>query len=116
MKILVTGATGFIGRRACELLQTKGLQVTATGRDKAKAQYLAKLGIEFIPVELSSAKEVSSLSGHYDALVHCGGLSSPWGKADEFSQANVVGTENVVNFCHENKVGKLIFIEVFIKS
>jgi len=58
-KILVTGATGFIGRHLERRLRTeKGASVRALVRDPAKAEGLAKRGVELFegePVQLQIA-------------------------------------------------------------
>ena len=47
MKIIVTGATGFLGRNLAESYHEDGLQVTATGRSSAVGDELRKKGILF---------------------------------------------------------------------
>jgi nucleoside-diphosphate-sugar epimerase len=47
MKIIITGATGFLGRNLAERFHEDGLQVVATGRSPDAGGELRKKGIEF---------------------------------------------------------------------
>ena len=44
MRIAITGATGFIGRRICSLLQSPQYRVRALARDATAIEALARLG------------------------------------------------------------------------
>ncbi|MHA2172329.1 MAG: SDR family oxidoreductase [Candidatus Kariarchaeaceae archaeon] len=47
MKILVTGATGYLGGHICEFLQNKGYNVTGFIRNPKKTQLLDSLAIPY---------------------------------------------------------------------
>jgi nucleoside-diphosphate-sugar epimerase len=83
MHILVTGATGGLGRNAVEFLLNIGLRVTATGRNQNIGAELTKHGAQFISLDLSAAEKqtLASLVNNVDAVWHCAALSSPWGIA-----------------------------------
>jgi len=71
-RVLVTGATGFVGRSLCLRLARDGWQVAAWARspDRARAQLGA--GVEIVPVRDGDAELVAALSG-VDAVVHLAG-------------------------------------------
>lgn len=111
MKMLVTGATGFLGRRlACSLLKD-GHEVTGLGRNEQIGRSLEQDGISFIQAELSDKKAVRSAVSHgFDVVVHCGALSASWGKDEAFEAANVRGTAYVAEACLLGEVPRLIHI------
>ncbi|MCA9837223.1 MAG: NAD(P)-dependent oxidoreductase [Trueperaceae bacterium] len=96
MKVLITGATGFLGEKLALHLHDEGLEVLATGRNLAKAQGLITKGIRFKQADLTDQTSVQNLVKNQHQIIHCAALSSPWGKYEAFYQANVVATENLL--------------------
>jgi nucleoside-diphosphate-sugar epimerase len=101
MRVLITGATGFLGGVLLRHLRAKSWGVVAQGRDRVKLAELVDLGCKALPLDLAlatgeqlatSARDV----GLCDAVVHCAALSSPWGRYRDFEAANVTGTENAL--------------------
>lgn len=110
MKVLVTGATGFLGKKVCEDLLARGDQVRALGRNKKVGEELSQLGCEFICADLRDAKAVAAACAGMDAVVHSGALSSPWGKYQDFYDINVKGTKNIVESSLSQKVKRVVHI------
>lgn len=110
MKALVTGATGCLGRHLASRLLRDGWEVHATGRNFTVGAALKDMGIIFHKADLSDTNIIKSLCAHKDIIFHCGALSSPWGKYENFHQANVVGTHNIVEGCLEHNVRRLVHV------
>ena len=53
MKVLVTGATSGLGRKAVEYLRRNGISVRASGRNEAMGKLLEKMGAEFVHADLT---------------------------------------------------------------
>jgi 2-alkyl-3-oxoalkanoate reductase len=107
MKVLVTGATGFLGVHTCRELLARGHQVRAFGRDFSR---FPVAGIEQTQGDLRDTDSVRFASASMDAVVHAGALSSPWGKLEEFMTVNVNGTRNVLEACTQAGVQRLVHI------
>jgi nucleoside-diphosphate-sugar epimerase len=70
MKVLVTGATGFVGRHAVHCLLERGHEVTAVGRDPAKARALDwREAPSFIARDIHASPPDPQWSRH-DAVMH----------------------------------------------
>ena len=70
MKVLVTGATGFVGRHVVEALVAGGHSVTAVARDESKARTMPWLGrVRFVACDAFAQPE-RALEGGADVLVH----------------------------------------------
>lgn len=100
MRIFVTGASGFIGGKLCDRLQSLGFELVCCGRKNlSRHGYFQHDLADPLPRSL-----------RFDAVVHAAARSSPWGTREEFHRDNVVATQNVVKHCLEIGSPKLIFI------
>lgn len=104
-KVLVTGATGFLGGYTVAELRESGHEVLASGRDRTK---LDRLRVETIAAPLSELPD-AALAG-VDAIVHCAALSSPWGRWSQFAHANVEGTAAVAEAARRHHIPRVVFI------
>lgn len=110
MKLIITGATGFIGMNISERLQALGHTLITTGRDSARGKELSTKGIDFRSADISRPREVADIIEESDVLIHCAAKAGDWGDYQDFFQTNVAGTKNVIQGCIKNKIGKVIFI------
>ena len=98
-RVLVTGATGFLGGRVARALAACDAEVVGSGRDASAGDTLRADGVTFAPADLGDADAVRAVAAGAGLVIHCGALSAPWGPRAAFERANVVGTENVVAAC-----------------
>ena len=104
MKILVTGASGFIGGRFARFALEQGFDVRVSGRRAEGVEHLVRRGAEFIPGDLTDGLLVRDLCVDVDAVVHCAGHVGAWGRYQDFHRDNVLVTENVVEACLKQRV------------
>lgn len=109
-KILVTGATGFLGKYVVQELIEKGYKVLALGRNENEGKKLEKMGAVFCQGDFVDKNKCSSYFQGVDYVVHAGALSTVWGKWESFYETNVMGTKNVCELCMENRVKRMIYI------
>ncbi|MCG8294637.1 NAD-dependent epimerase/dehydratase family protein [Pseudomonas entomophila] len=110
MRILVTGASGFIGGRFARFALEQGLEVRVNGRRAEGVEHLVKRGAQFISGDLGDAELARRLCQGVDAVVHCAGAVGTWGRYQDFHQGNVVLTENVVEGCIKEHVRRLVHL------
>lgn len=108
--MVVTGATGFLGQKLALRLGQMGHEVIGLGRNKEAGAILEKNGVVFKQVELSNREEVLDACLSADYVFHSGALSSPWGKYEDFYQANVAGTRYIIEACQTHHVKRLIYV------
>ena len=96
-KILVTGASGFIGPFIVEEALNRGFEVWAAMRRSSSRQFLTDERIHFIELNLSSEEQLKEqLAGHaFDYVVHAAGVTKCLDKQD-FFRINTEGTKNLV--------------------
>lgn len=70
MRVLLTGATGVLGRPALQLLLAAGHDVRAVARDDIKVQHLAAAGAEPVRVDLFDGAAVADAVAGVDAVLH----------------------------------------------
>ncbi|MDZ4659899.1 MAG: NAD-dependent epimerase/dehydratase family protein [Bythopirellula sp.] len=107
MKTLVTGGGGFLGRAIVEQLLARGDQVRSFGRGEYPE--LTALGVEVMRGDVRDAEKVSKACAGMDCVFHVAaiaGIGGPWSR---FYEANVVGTQNVIEVCRKQGVPRLVF-------
>ncbi|MCT4640765.1 MAG: NAD-dependent epimerase/dehydratase family protein [Bacteriovoracaceae bacterium] len=107
-KILVTGATGFLGKRICEDLKTQDVKVVAQGRNSTVGSELEKMGHDFKKIDLTD--DLTNLTIDIDCIIHSAALSSPWAKKRDFVEVNIEGTRKLIESAIQNKVKRFIYI------
>ena len=98
MKILITGASGFIGSFIVEEALKKGFDTWAAVRKSSSKEYLKDERINFIELNLSSkAQLIEQLRGHnFDYVIHAAGVTKCLNKQD-FHRINTEGTKNLLD-------------------
>ena len=97
MKILITGASGFIGSFIVEEALKQGFETWAAVRKSSSKEWLQDKRINFIELNLSSKQQlVEQLRGKdFDYVVHAAGVTKCLNKQD-FHRINTEGTKNLV--------------------
>lgn len=111
MKILVTGATGFIGQKLAFDLAKKGNTVHALVRNIPKAKILLKHPqIYLFEGDICDQQAVLQAMKGCEQVYHLAALASVWHKnPNAFYQVNVLGLKNVLDCCLKLQLKKLLF-------
>lgn len=111
MNVLVTGATGFIGRHLVrELLHHKKYDVFCFVRNLKKAKPLEDLGAQLICGDITDKKSLTKLKGYkIDLVFHCAAYVENK-NIQKLQQVNVQGTRNVCEVCLEHEVLRLVYL------
>lgn len=113
MKILVTGASGFIGSFIVEEALNRGFETWAAVRKSSSRKYLQDERTHFIELNLSSKEQLAEQlrDCDFDYVVHAAGVTKCLNKAD-FQRINTEGTKNLVDALLEVKMPLKRFIFV----
>lgn len=107
-KVLITGASGFIGSHIARTFAERGFEVTATGRSTARLQRHANYA-RCTALDLGT-DNLADVTKGIDTIVHCAALSSPWGRLREFRLANVEATRRLLDAAERNAVRRFVHI------
>ncbi len=114
MKILLTGATGFLGYRTLERLVSLDYVTTvvATGRKLLPYRQIESNKVIYKLGNLEDIVFVDSLVQDIDIdiIINTASLSSPWGKPSEFILANIDTQTNILRVARKKGVKKIIYI------
>jgi nucleoside-diphosphate-sugar epimerase len=114
MRVLVTGATGFVGSHAVRELVDRGFEVRLLARTPSKVPaVLGPLGVtvdDVVQGDMTDAAAVSAALEGCDAVLHCAaevGVSG--GSAATLGTANVDGARNVLGLAAEKGLDPIVW-------
>jgi nucleoside-diphosphate-sugar epimerase len=111
MTVLVTGATGFIGRHLVERLITAGKHVRAFVRPVTNVAWLDALGAEVVRGDIGDADAIARASDKCEIVYHLAATTESTGllSRHDVQVANIQGAENVARAGLRAGVGRLVF-------
>jgi NADH dehydrogenase len=108
VKILVTGATGFIGRRVVHALRAEGREVRALVRRPERATQLAAWGVELAAGDVTDPPTLRAALEGCTHIVHLVAILT--GSPDDFERVMTQGTRNLVAAAKEAGVERFVLM------
>ncbi|KAG2554255.1 putative dihydroflavonol 4-reductase [Panicum virgatum] len=114
MRVLVTGATGYLGGRLCAALADAGHAVRALARPSSDVSGLAP-GVELAYGDVTDADSLAAAFDGCDAVFHVAASVEPWlPDPSVFHKVNVRGLENVLKAAKRTPtVKKIVYTSSF---
>jgi nucleoside-diphosphate-sugar epimerase len=110
MRVLVTGATGFIGGHLVHCLVAQGHRVRALVRHENKALALAEAGVELVWGELTDPEAVRAAVSGVEAVCHLAAVRDAWGiPASVYQRVNVEGTRHLLEAAAEAGMRRFLY-------
>jgi nucleoside-diphosphate-sugar epimerase len=104
--VLVTGGTGFLGRKLVERLLGRDRTVIILAR--RPADDLVARGVRFVCADLADAEAVRAACAGVETVFHLAAKVGVWGRRQDYFQANVLGTRALLEGCRAHGVKKFI--------
>lgn len=101
-RVLVTGASGFVGGSLLRALRSAGVDAIGVGRRASDAP-------GYVRHDLGEPISFDSW-GRIDAVVHAAARASPWGRRSQFERDNVIATRNVIDAAVRNGCDRFVYI------
>jgi dihydroflavonol-4-reductase len=108
-KILVTGATGFVGAALVRLLLRQGCDIRITVRSESDLKNVSGLPLEHVQADIRSRDDLKNAMDGCSQVYHVAGLYRSWMRDyDMLRQINVQGTRNVLEAAFAAGVKKVV--------
>ncbi len=110
MRAFVTGGSGFVGGRLIAALRARGHEVRALARSGASREAVRAAGAEPWEGDLSDVGALQRGMAGCDVVFHAAAVVKMWGPREEFVEANVRGTERVLEAARTAGVKRLVHV------
>jgi nucleoside-diphosphate-sugar epimerase len=110
MRVLVTGASGFLGGHVVELLSRRGDRVRALVRSTSKRNHLESLpDVELFEGAVEDVERLDKALDGVDAVVHAAALVKAR-STDEFFAVNMGGTSNLIEASRGRSLKRFVYV------
>jgi len=110
MRVLVTGATGFVGAAVARALLNAGQEVRLLVRAKADRRNVRDLPVEIYHGDVTDLESLRRATTGCEQVYHVAALYKLWVRHKrEIYESNVTGTENVLKAAQECNVAKIVY-------
>ena len=108
--ILVTGATGFLGRNLCPYLIARWASGAGLVRPASDTAFLSVLGVVMARGDVRDAASVRQAVQGCRSIVHAAGKFRFWGQRIDFFQINFLGTANLIEAALGAGVERFLYV------
>lgn len=113
MRVLITGATGYLGRQVAARLVAAGHHVTALVRRGSAGS--VPTGCETIAGDLTEIQTLRDALRGCESLVHMAALVRNWARDPrDFDRVNVDGLAAILRAAEEGRVGRIVYTSTIV--
>jgi nucleoside-diphosphate-sugar epimerase len=107
-RILITGATGFVGGHVAEACAARGWLVSTIARPGGDLGLLQRLGATIHPGDFTDARVVHKAAEDVDVVVHCAAKLGDWGPVDGYRKVNVESLRTLLDACKGQSLTRFV--------
>jgi 2-alkyl-3-oxoalkanoate reductase len=110
VRVLVVGATGFVGEALSKRLLTQGATVQIMVRNPDAGRPLAEAGARVVTGSIGDPNQIAEAADNCEVLFHCAGESSHHASERVLQWINAAGTENVIQAARYVGVKRVVYL------
>src|SRR5437867_6036914 len=115
MKVLVTGATGFLGAAVARVLSAAGVEVRVLVRGDSDLRNLSQLKVEQAYGDLRDRDSLRRALSGCSQLYHVAAHYALWAKDPSvFYEVNVTGTRTLLETARELSTGRIVYTSTIV--
>ncbi len=108
-RVLLTGASGFVGSHVAHGLVEAGYALRCGLRPTSPRRWLGDLRFEAVPLDLQDPASLERACDHVDLIVHAAGITRAKDEAS-FFRVNTEGTLNLARAAQRTGVSRFVFV------
>jgi nucleoside-diphosphate-sugar epimerase len=110
MRVCLTGGTGFVGQVLIKRLLANGARASVLARPSPRADALATRGVEIISGDVADAGAIRRAVERAEIVIHAAAMVDVHGTRRQFFEANVRGTDAVLQASLRAKPRRIIYL------
>jgi len=107
-KIIITGATGFIGSHIVDVFIENGHTPVCLVRTESNTEFIDRNRVELLYGDIRDYNSLVQAFKESDVVIHNAAYVRDWGDYRQFYATNVEGTLNVLKACKQNHIKRVI--------
>jgi nucleoside-diphosphate-sugar epimerase len=108
-RVLVTGATGFVGSHVAQAFVEAGYEVRCGLRASSDPRWISDLAVELVPLDLARPRDLHQAVEDVDVVVHAAGITKAR-RTSDYHQVNVEGTRRIAAAAASAGVRRFVLI------
>ncbi len=109
-RVVVTGATGFVGSHIALALEAAGATVVGAVRSPDKGQWLVHRNVSLVKADLTDKASLVAAFAGADAVVSNAALGSNQGDMADFERVNCQGVSDLMDAANEAGVTRIVHV------